>query len=101
MNNAPKFRVIIIGAGPVGIYMAHALSRANIDYIVLEQQSIILNFSGQLLFTWPQTVRLFDQIGLYEPIKEASIALHQKKRVYGKDGHIMTTSQFWDCMQYK
>jgi 2-polyprenyl-6-methoxyphenol hydroxylase-like FAD-dependent oxidoreductase len=93
--------IIIVGAGPVGLYMAHAFALANIDFLVLEQQPTVLSFSGQLIFTWPQTVRLFDQIGLYEPIKESAIALHAKKRVYGEDGHVMTTSRFWDFMHEK
>ncbi|KAL3477604.1 FAD/NAD(P)-binding domain-containing protein [Aspergillus californicus] len=93
-----KFRVIIVGAGPVGLYLAHALSLANIDYVILEQQKAVMNVSGQLIFTWPQTVRLFDQIGLYEGIKEAAIPLNAKSRVYGPDGRIMTTSHFWTRM---
>ncbi|KAI2621800.1 hypothetical protein GGR54DRAFT_639137 [Hypoxylon sp. NC1633] len=45
-----EFRVIIVGAGPVGLYMAHAMQRANIDFVVLEQQRSNAKPSGQLLF---------------------------------------------------
>lgn len=95
------FRVIIVGAGPVGLYMAHALERAGIEYIVLEKQSSVLNFSGQLLFTWPQTVRLFDQLGLYEDAKKVAMPMHYKKRVYGVDGRVTSTNCFWDYMESK
>ncbi|KAK3933623.1 hypothetical protein QBC46DRAFT_275413 [Diplogelasinospora grovesii] len=43
------FRVIIVGAGPVGLYMAHALMAANIEFVVLEQQATVLNYSGALI----------------------------------------------------
>ncbi|KAL4783260.1 FAD/NAD(P)-binding domain-containing protein [Aspergillus varians] len=97
-TSSSKFRVIIVGGGPVGLYLAHALTLANIDYVLLEQQKQVMNISGQLIFTWPQTARLLDQIGLYEAVKEAAIPLHAKSRVYGPSGHIMTTSRFWGAM---
>ncbi|RYP63552.1 hypothetical protein DL771_009214 [Monosporascus sp. 5C6A] len=61
-----KFRVIIVGAGPVGLYMAHAMQQANIEFVILEQQKSVLAQSGQILFVWPHTVRLFEQIGVFE-----------------------------------
>ncbi|KAF7863842.1 hypothetical protein EAF04_006807 [Stromatinia cepivora] len=96
---APNFRVIIIGAGPVGLYLANALSLASIPFIVLEQQSSITNFGGQLIFTWPQTVRLLDQIGLYAQVKKVGVEINEKKRVFGGDGHVMTSTRFWQDMK--
>ena len=96
-----KFRVIIVGSGPVGLYLDHAMERASINYVVLEQHSTVLNLSGQLLFTWPHTVRLLDQLGLYEDAKEFAIPLHYKKRIYGHDGHVTSTNRFWDYVRPK
>lgn len=93
------FKVIIVGGGPIGLYMAHAFERANIDYVILEQQDTVLNISGQLLFTWPQTVRLFDQIGLLADLEKVSLGIHHKKRLFGDNGQLTTTSNFWDAMQ--
>ncbi|KAL0475557.1 FAD/NAD(P)-binding domain-containing protein [Neurospora intermedia] len=93
------FKVIIVGGGPVGLYMAHAFERANIDYVILEQQDTVLNISGQLLFTWPQTVRLFDQIGLLADLENVALGIHHKKRLFGNNGQVTTTSNFWDAMQ--
>ncbi|KAA8565452.1 hypothetical protein EYC84_009312 [Monilinia fructicola] len=98
MENS-KFRVIIVGAGPVGLYLAHALSLASIPFIVLEQQSSITNTGGQLIFTWPQTVRLLDQIGLYTEVQEIGVEIYEKKRVFGGDGHVMTSTRFWQDMK--
>ncbi|KAJ2999382.1 hypothetical protein NUW58_g10 [Xylaria curta] len=93
-----KFRAIIIGAGPVGLYTAHALRAAGINYVVLERRKQVVNYLGSMVFTWPQTVRLFDQIGLYEQAKDLSFGIHVKKRVSGQDGSLCTTSVFWDQM---
>lgn len=100
-ENSSKFRVIIVGAGPVGLYLAHALQRASVPFIVLEQQSSVATSGGQLIFTWPQTVRLLDQLGLYEQVKEVGVQIREKKRIHGGDGHIMTSSRFWLDMKDK
>ncbi|KAI5867516.1 hypothetical protein GGS23DRAFT_612640 [Durotheca rogersii] len=93
-----EFRVIIVGAGPVGLYVAHSLSAANIPFVVLEQQPSVVNYFGAMVFTWPHTVRLLDQIGLYEAAKGVSVPIHAKKRVFGGDGSVLTTSNFWEHM---
>ncbi|CAJ2508340.1 Uu.00g133660.m01.CDS01 [Anthostomella pinea] len=98
MSNS-NFRVIIVGAGPVGLYVANALQQANIEFVVLEQEKTVLKPAGQLLFVWPQTVRLFDQIGLLAPMQEAAFQLYQKKRTSGIDGRVTTTSNFWGFMR--
>lgn len=95
------FPVIVVGAGPVGLYTAHALEKAGIDYVLLERQPSVLNFSGQLIFTWPQTVRLLDQLGLYEDARKVAMPIHQKKRVYGIDGRVTSLNRFWDHMHTK
>ncbi|KAH7408325.1 hypothetical protein DE146DRAFT_370522 [Phaeosphaeria sp. MPI-PUGE-AT-0046c] len=94
-----KFRVIIVGAGPIGLYLAHAMERAKIDYVLLEQHCTVLNPSGQLVFTWPQTVRLLDQLGLYEAARDAAISIHYKKRVWGQNGQITSINRFWDHVE--
>ncbi|KAL4938561.1 hypothetical protein BDV06DRAFT_231691 [Aspergillus oleicola] len=100
MDKPPSpFRVIIIGAGPIGLFLAHALTLANIDYIILERHPSVLSDYGQIIFTWPQSVRLLDQIGLLEKAQRVAIPLRAKKRVYGCTGEVLTTSQFWGDME--
>ncbi|KAI1411825.1 putative dehydrogenase [Hypoxylon sp. FL1857] len=76
MVNAP--RVIIAGAGPVGLYTAHALAKANIDYVVLEQQSELVRYRGAGTVLLPHACRLMDQIGLYQRIEEVGTRMHDK-----------------------
>ena len=71
--DAELFKVIIVGGGPVGLYIAHALQRERTEFMLLVKQKIINNPSGQLLFLWPRTVRLLDQIGLLDPLRQASL----------------------------
>ncbi|KAI1120190.1 FAD/NAD(P)-binding domain-containing protein [Nemania abortiva] len=98
MMSEDQLRVIIVGAGPIGLYMAHALQRAGVGFIVLEQRDAILNTAGQVLFVWPQTVRLFDQLGLLQPLGEVAMRLHSKRRICGNTGRVLTSSEFWNHM---
>ncbi|KAI1810604.1 FAD/NAD(P)-binding domain-containing protein [Poronia punctata] len=66
------FRVIILGAGPVGLFTANALAAAGIDYIILERQPEVLRYRGALLVVWPPFLRSLDQLGLYEAVLKYS-----------------------------
>ncbi|KAI0487121.1 hypothetical protein F4859DRAFT_327203 [Xylaria cf. heliscus] len=61
------FRVVILGAGPAGLFTAHALAAAGIDFVVLERQPEIVRFRGALILIWAPFVRLMDQLGIYKP----------------------------------
>ena len=41
-----KFRVIIIGAGPIGLVASHIFSQAGIDFILLERRKTIVPEHG-------------------------------------------------------
>ncbi|KAH9427857.1 hypothetical protein MCOR02_011356 [Pyricularia oryzae] len=99
MDKSSKFRVVIVGAGPVGLYMAHAMERADIDYVLLERRATVANPNGQLLLVWPHTARLFDQIGVYHDLARENIPMHRKKRVYGVDGTVTSWNRFWQFME--
>lgn len=43
------FRVVIVGAGIVGLSLSHALQLANIDHVVLEKHSKIVSVRGAAL----------------------------------------------------
>jgi 2-polyprenyl-6-methoxyphenol hydroxylase-like FAD-dependent oxidoreductase len=73
-----NFRVIILGAGPVGLFTANALAAAGIDYIVLERQPEIVRYRGALIVIWPPFVRLLDQLGLLESVLKYSTRFTSK-----------------------
>lgn len=65
------FRVIIIGAGFVGLSLSHAFQLANIDHIVLEKHDQIISVRGAALILWPGVARIFDQFGFLDKILES------------------------------
>ncbi|KAI0378928.1 putative monooxygenase [Hypomontagnella monticulosa] len=67
MEAQKPFRVVIVGAGLVGLTAAHIFSKAGIDFIILEKHDTPLSVQGATLALWPHTLRIFDQLGLLEP----------------------------------
>lgn len=65
-----KFKVIIVGGGPVGLTSAHVLSRAGIEYVVLERRPSVKIDVGASLALWPQSLRVLSQLGLLERLQE-------------------------------
>ncbi|KAI1807291.1 hypothetical protein F4811DRAFT_506379 [Daldinia bambusicola] len=68
-----EFRVIVVGGGPVGLTMAHTLSKAGIEYVVLERRPTVLEEGGASLVIAPNGMRAFKQLGLYERLREISV----------------------------
>ena len=69
MAGQDSFRVIIVGAGPAGLYLASALSRANIDFVVLERYHTILTHAGAGTAIWSYSTRLLAQLGLLDRLE--------------------------------
>ena len=66
MVNRNGFRAVIVGGGVVGLTAAHIFSQAGIDFVILEKHRGAVPAHGTTLALWPQTVRIFDQLGLLE-----------------------------------
>lgn len=64
------FKVIVVGGGPVGLTAAHILSRADVDYVVLERRSSVHIDVGASLALWPQSLRVLSQLGLLERLQD-------------------------------
>lgn len=93
-----QFRVVIIGAGPTGLYMALALHAANIDFVILERGPPTFRERGNHLILWPHTARLLHQLGLYEDAKRRAYQLVSKcDRL--KDGTILSHYEIWKKLE--
>ncbi|KAI0111610.1 FAD/NAD(P)-binding domain-containing protein [Daldinia grandis] len=68
-----KFRVVVVGGGPVGLTMAHTLSKAGIEFVVLERRPSVFEDAGASLVIGPHGMRAFKQLGLYERLREISV----------------------------
>lgn len=93
-SQPPPFRVIVVGGGPEGLVLAHALHQAGIDYTLLERRPQANPFSDDTdtdteddtgLILWPHTARILDQLGLLRRIQKLSCPV-RTRRTYHADG---------------
>ncbi|KAK0621002.1 hypothetical protein B0T14DRAFT_522548 [Immersiella caudata] len=75
------FKAIVVGGGPVGLTAAHSLSRANLDFVVLESRSKIVLDAGSNLVLLPIGLRVLSQLGLLPTIEAASSPMSRFKRI--------------------
>lgn len=94
MSERP-FRVIIVGAGPTGLYLACALSKANIDFVVLEQYHTIVNHAGAGIIAWPHTTRLLDQLGLLSAVERHYTDISSKTDLLCGSGYVTRVNNFF------
>ncbi|KAF4548582.1 FAD-dependent monooxygenase-like protein 2 [Elsinoe fawcettii] len=66
------FRVVIVGAGIVGLTLSHSLQLAGIDHVVLEKHDKVVSLKGAALIIWPQVARIFDQLGILKKIYQTT-----------------------------
>lgn len=69
-DESKPFRVVICGAGIVGLALSRALHLANIDFVVLEKHSKIVSLHGAALTLFPGVARIFDQFGILEKLQK-------------------------------
>ncbi|KAF4950450.1 hypothetical protein FSARC_13186 [Fusarium sarcochroum] len=70
MTSTKDFKVVIAGGGIAGLVLANMLEQFDIDYVLLEAHSDIAPPVGASIGMFPNGLRILDQIGCYEPIKE-------------------------------
>ncbi|KAF2716481.1 FAD/NAD(P)-binding domain-containing protein [Polychaeton citri CBS 116435] len=93
-----KLKVIVIGGGPVGLTAAHALSKAGIDFLVLERRPHIVMNAGSNLVLMPVDLRAMSQLDLLEPLSGVSSPLGRIDRLDHK-GHDLGDLQFFNQMR--
>jgi len=84
-----KFKAIIVGGGPTGLIMAHALARANIDWVLIERRDSVPFRTGAALLLLPQGVRILDQLGI----------LQQGQQIGSKLGSFIHTDSYGDVIR--
>ncbi|KAH7322531.1 hypothetical protein B0I35DRAFT_350162 [Stachybotrys elegans] len=76
-----SFKVIIAGGGPVGLTAAHALSRAGIDFTLLESRDNIVIQAGYNVVLSPLSMRAFGQLDLLDQLNKVSAQLKTVMRL--------------------
>lgn len=100
-STAPRqFRAIIVGGGPVGLCLAHALSHAHIDYVLLERRENIGEETGFGIALWPHGVRILDQLGLLEEGREIYLPMKDKYNLW-PDGSEIGHNNLYETIEEK
>lgn len=78
------FRVIIVGGGPTGLVLAHALYKAGLDYTLLERSPNIPDpetdsGTGTSFLIWPNSARILDQLGLLRQAQKLSCPIRTRQ----------------------
>lgn len=91
MFNHKTTDIVVLGAGPVGLTAAHALTNHHIDYVLLDREQRT-NTHSYALALHPETLELLDALGLAERVLEKSRPLHQVG-IYEED-HVKATLDY-------
>jgi 2-polyprenyl-6-methoxyphenol hydroxylase-like FAD-dependent oxidoreductase len=92
--NAAGSKIIVVGGGPFGITAAHALSRAGIDFVLLESRSKIVIDAGSGLVLSAMGLRALGQLGLLPALSKVSTPVDKLKRLDHKGRDIGDTLFF-------
>ncbi|HZP62487.1 MAG TPA: FAD-dependent monooxygenase [Terriglobales bacterium] len=65
-NNSLDTEVLIVGAGPVGLFLANECARRELHYRVIEERSSQSEHSKALAI-FPRTLEIFDMAGVVDP----------------------------------
>ena len=69
VNNASDLEVLIVGAGPVGLFLANECARRNLRWRLIEERSSQSEHSKALAI-FPRTLEIFDMAGIVAPFLE-------------------------------
>ena len=73
-------RIIVVGGGPVGMTAAHALTKAGIDFVLLESRPEIVLNAGSNLVLSAMGLRALGQLGLLPALTKVSSPVTKFKR---------------------
>ncbi|KAK4167953.1 hypothetical protein QBC43DRAFT_376186 [Cladorrhinum sp. PSN259] len=93
-----NFKVIVIGGGPVGLTAAQALTKAGIDFVLLERRDTCTPDEGSGIAIGPTTFRLLDQLDLLDVFDKVGTPINTKK-VLSKEGLVYNSYElhFREC----
>ena len=90
-----NFKVVIVGGGIAGLSLAHALTLANINFVVLERRESVVEASGAGVGSWPHSIPFLKQIGVYEKLNATCTPLKYTYHL-ASDGSVITHSNAYE-----
>jgi len=94
VNEPEKYQVVIVGGGPVGLFLGICLQKAGISAVILEKRGEVQHGSRSLGIH-PVSLELFDKLGITNSFLESGIKIY--------NGHAFANNQqmgiisFEDC----
>lgn len=79
-------KVLIVGAGPVGLTVALALGRAGVEALIVEQRTELRETSRAIGIT-PASLEIFDRYGVADELAEAGVQV-RNAAIHGDRGEI-------------
>lgn len=79
--NPRKPTAIIVGGGPVGLTAALGLTRANIDFTLLERRNTVVVEDGSDMTLLPMIMPALDQLNLLEALSKVWNPVRQIERI--------------------
>lgn len=83
-----NFKVIIVGGGLAGLVAGHCLSKAGIDFVILEGRAEGEQLPGTTVSVWQQTTRVLDQLGLMDDMHKLNTKIVYKATIL-PDGSLL------------
>lgn len=93
-NPKSTYEVVIVGGGPVGLFLGLCLQKAGISLVILEKR-VESRPGSRSLGIHPVSLELFDQLGIADPFVNTGIRI-AKGHAYSSNGKIGTIS-FENC----
>ena len=91
------FRVIVVGAGVAGLVLAHAMEKANIDYVLVDK-GVVAPPWGSSITIHPHGARILHQIGCLDAVESICKPM---KIFYNRspDGKSFLQDHFFDAIK--
>lgn len=83
------FKFIIVGGSVSGLSLANMLEKFNIEYLLLEAHQVIAPQLGASMGLLPGGLRILDQIGCYERVREMAGDCYYQPSIRLFDGRIL------------
>ena len=90
------FRVLIVGGGVVGLTLANALEKADVDYLVLEKRDIAPQL-GASISVLSHIARVFTQLGIWDVMRKATFDLGRRHH-FDENGYLFDDSNVFSLI---
>lgn len=94
-------RILIVGAGPTALTLAHSLEQAGLyDFVILERRPEVVVPEGNTLGLWPHCIRILDQLRLLDEANKIKTDL-RRACFLAPNGAVLQENRMHDSIEAK